>query len=141
MVRKADPDDKAFFCGIQGGSPISGYVRNLCPATCNCSTVCHGNESDMRFHVLLEKPFGSGNYEDVWKKCSWVSKWGPYDALDKCEKEGVSETCPLTCPPPTPGPSCQDSPLKFRYDKKKLNCDIVRNSRRELCGLGGGRRR
>jgi len=85
------------------GGPISGDVSTHCPATCGVT------DSDMRFPVLLERPIGSGVYEDVWKQCSWVKK-NPDETCAKCEKEGVRGTCVQTCSncPPTmqrtPGP-------------------------------------
>jgi hypothetical protein len=130
-------------CAKGGG--VSGYVINHCPATCGV-TDCSAIESDMRFPVLLEKPFGSGDYKNVWKQCNpWVSK-DPDIACNKCEKEGVRGTCPVTCsesctvtsaPTPTPGPSCQDSPLPFRFLEKLYNCDIVKNAPTDFCGLSG----
>ena len=137
MVRNhTTPNTEAFLSAF--GNLDSGYVRNHCPATYGVKD-CSGIQSDMHFPVLLQKPSGSGNYEDVWDKCSWASKGGPYIACDKCEKEGVRGTCPVTCPdcPTTPGPSCQDSPLPFTYDQKKLNCDIVKNAPADFCDLGG----
>jgi len=123
------------------GNPISGYVSTHCPATCSMVT-----DSDMRFPVLLERPFGSGVYEDVWKQCSWVKK-NPDKTCHRCEREGVRGTCIQTCsncPPttqPTPGTGCRDSPLPFTYDPftdntQKLNCDIVKNSSVDFCDLG-----
>ena len=115
------------------GGAISGYVYNHCPATCGVTDDTE-SESDMRFSVLLEKPFGSGNYKNKWKQCDpWVSK-DPEITCAKCEKEGVRETCPVTC---SNCESCQDSPLPFRFKEKKYNCDIVKNARADFCELKG----
>ena len=112
------------------GGAISGYVYNHCPATCGATDDTE-SESDMRFSVLLEK---KGNYKNKWKQCDpWVSK-DPKITCAKCEKEGVRETCPVTC---SNCESCQDSPLPFRFKEKKYNCDIVKNSPADFCELEG----
>jgi len=94
----------------------------------------------MPFSFLIAKPLLL--YKYVWKQCSWVSK-DPNRTCAKCNHEGIRGTCSLTCsgctPPltPSPGPGCQDFPLPFRFDQIKYICDIIRNSRQDLCLLGG----
>jgi hypothetical protein len=134
MVRNSA--DTGSLCA-QGGT-IAGYVYNHCPTTCG-GTFEAKSESDMHFAVLLEKEFGSGNYNDVWKRCDpWVSKT-PEITCNKCEKEGVKETCPETCfNCDLPAPStCKDSSLPFRFHEKKYNCDIVKSDSAFYCGLEG----
>lgn len=180
------------FCNL--GGEISGNVTTHCPASCGLSD-CTGIESEMRFSVLLEQPFGSGNFVNKWKQCDWL---GIQNTCNRCAKEGVKETCPVSCllgcppspvpsvvpsalpsstptdvssdvpsakptagnatPPPTPAPitpaptisskpssmpsdvhthspssgptlpsNCTDSPLSFRYKRKKYDCDLVKN--------------
>jgi hypothetical protein len=63
----------------------------------------------------------------------------PRITCNKCEKEGVKETCPETCfNCDLPAPStCKDSSLPFRFHEKKYNCDIVKSDSAFYCGLEG----
>ncbi len=92
------------------GGDVSGNVTTHCPSACGLAN-CTGIESDMRFSVLLEKPFGSGNWVSKWKTCSWVALNSAL-TCSRCDKEGVQETCPISCAAcvPTPSPTSVPTP-------------------------------
>ena len=54
----------------------------------------HPSESDARIQLRLEKPVGSGLYENRWKKCAWVLK---QNCAKRCSIPEVGRKCPLTC--------------------------------------------
>ena len=72
------------------GGAVSGRVESHCPATCGVED-CSNIESEMRFQVLLEK---NNNLEIRWKNCDWL---GVKNTCNRCKKEGMADTCPLTC--------------------------------------------
>ncbi len=119
------------------GGTISGFVSNHCPSMCDV-TDCTGIESDMRFQVLLETSTG-GTYEPTWKNCQWVTL---KNTCNRCAKQGIRDTCPLSCsgcplPVNPPVSNCVNSPLNFRYNQEEWSCDVVNNTRTDLCPLGG----
>ena len=92
MVRNhTTPNTEAFLSAF--GNLDSGYVRNHCPATYGVKD-CSGIQSDMHFPVLLQKPSGSGNYEDVWDKCSLVSKGVPISLVTSARRKVIEELAP-----------------------------------------------
>lgn len=79
------------------GSEEYGYISSHCPDTCGVED-CGGQESEMQFEILLEKDFDSGNYEYRFKQCEWVLSSETEElCLNRCARNGVSETCPESC--------------------------------------------
>ena len=88
-------------CDFDG--EVAGGVKSHCPFACNTcdleSTNLVPEDSTMRFKVLTKARTSGDPNVYKWKDCGWVSANQGVHCAQRCQRNGIRETCPVACAP------------------------------------------